>query len=328
MSNRRDFIAGIGSAAAAWPLAMQAQQRAAPVIGFLSGLRETDYPAATAAFHRGLGEQGYIDGQNFQVLFRWAELHYDRLPALALELVRRRVAVLFTSGGPASSLAAKSATATIPIVFEHGGDPVELGLVSSLNRPGGNITGVTFLGKELTARRLELLHEIAPAAQRIGFLVNPSTPSAKDQTREAEIAARVLGVHLVVENATATNEIESAFAAMISKGVGGVAYGDDPLFVVEAPRITALASRHALPVIYLSREEVEAGGLMSYGANIPDGYRIGGNYVGRILKGEKPADLPVQQVTRIETVLNLKAARALGIEVPTATLLRADKVIE
>jgi putative tryptophan/tyrosine transport system substrate-binding protein len=325
--NRRNFIAGLGGAAA-WPLAARAQQPAMPVVGYLSGLGESDYATFTAAFRKGLSEQGYIERRNVEILYRWAELQYDRLPGMAADLVRQGVAVIFASGGPNSSLAAESATATIPIVFENGGSPVELGLVASFNRPGGNITGVSFITRELTAKRLQLLHEIAPAATSIGFLVNPNTPTAASQIMEGETAARVIGVRLVIANAGASNEIEAAFANLTSRGIDALMYGGDPLFVVAGPKIAALALRHRIPAIYASREEVEAGGLMSYGASITDAGRLAGTYVGRILRGEKPGDLPVQQSTRIETVVNLKVAKALGIEMPTSILLRADQVIE
>ena len=259
-------------------------------------------------------------------MLRYTET-YAGLPALAEELVRSRVAVIFTSGGPASALAAKSATTTIPIVFANGADPVELGLVGSLNRPGGNITGVTFLIQALLAKRLELLHKIATAVASIGLLVNPTGPQAALDTGEAETAARVLGVRLVIQNASTPTEIEAAFARFNEQRVGAVLVGGKSYFFVQREQLTALAARHSVPAIYPLREYVEAGGLMSYGPSISDAYRIAGTYAGRILNGEKPAELPVQRSTRIETVVNLKTAKALGLTIPETLLATADEVI-
>jgi putative ABC transport system substrate-binding protein len=325
MVRRRDFIAGLGSVAA-WPLAVRGQQPAAPVVGYLSG--GTENAARLGPFRQGLGEQGYVEGRNLEILYRSAE-GYDRLPALAADLVRRRVAVIVAGGGPAS-LAATAATSTIPIVFATGGDPVELGLVASLDRPGGNTTGASFLTSELTAKRLELLHEIVPAATLIGFLFNPTNSVGAAERREAEIAARILGVRLVIANASMASEIEAAFAILVEQRIGSLLVAGDPLFTnVQRDQLLALAARHAVPAIYETREIVDAGGLMSYGAkDISGTFRLAGNYAGRILKGEKPADLPVQRSGRTETALNLKTAKALGIKVPTATLLHADEVIE
>jgi len=322
---RRDFISGLG--AAAWPLTTLAQQPTLRVVGFLIGTTEQVDPAIVAALRQGLGERGYIEGRNVQILFRFAQNRYDRLPALAEELVRRRVAVIVT-GGAGAALAAKAATATIPIVFAVPNDPVKLGLVASLNRPGGNVTGVTFLATELNAKRLELLHNIAPAATSVGFLMNPTAADFEAQVREAELAAHVLGVRLTILNASSPEEIEAAFASLASRGIGAIMYGGDPLFVIQAGQLISLAARNAVPAIYLTPGEVEAGGLMSLGASIPDAVRIACTYVGRILDGENPTDLPVQQSTRIKTVLNLKVAKALGLEVPRLILLRADEVIE
>jgi putative ABC transport system substrate-binding protein len=321
---RRDFIAGL-SLAAAWPVAARAQQTALPVIGFLDVAATAAH--LTAAFNRGLGEQGYVDGRNVEILLRYTET-YARLPALAEELVRTPVAVIFTSGGPASALAAKSATTTIPIVFANGADPVELGLVGSLNRPGGNITGVTFLVQTLLAKRLELLHKIATAVESIGLLVNPTGPQAALDTKEAETAARVLGVRLVIRNASTPTEIEAAFARFNEQRVGAVLVGGDPFFFIQREQLTALAARPSVPAIYPLREYVEAGGLMSYGASQADAFRLGGVYVGQILNGAKPADLPVQQSTKLELVINQKTAKALGLTIPETLLATADEVIE
>jgi putative tryptophan/tyrosine transport system substrate-binding protein len=327
---RRDFIAGLGGAAIAWPLAARAQQTAVPAVGFLSGLsRDAEFAKLPNSIRKGLSEQGYVEGRNVEILYRWAEGWYDRLPALAADLVLRRVAVIIAAGsGTPSAIAAKSATATIPIVFVVGSDPVALGLVPNLNRPGGNITGVSFLVQALTAKRLELLHEIVPAATSIGFLVDPRTAADKAEMTEAEIAARTLGLRLVVLNASSQSEIEAAFTGIEAQQVGALLTTGAALFAVQGVQLAALAARHALPAIYHSRATVEAGGLMSYGTIADDTFRLAGVYVGRILKGEKPGDLPVQQSTRFEMALNLKTAKALGIEVPTATLLRADTVIE
>ena len=323
---RREFITLLGSAAA-WPLAARAQQPALPVIGFLNS--GTESAAGLGALRQGLGEQGYVEGRNLEILYNYAEGRYDRLPVVAADLVRRRVAVIVSTGGPAS-LAATSATATIPIVFATGGDPIELGLVASLDRPGGNATGASFLTSELTAKRLELLHEIVPAATLIGFLFNPTNSVGEAERREAEIAARILGVRLVLAHASTASETEAAFAILVEQRIGALLVAGDPLFAnVQRDQLVAFAARHAVPAIYEQREIVPAGGLMSYGAkDISGAYRLAGNYAGRILKGEKPADLPVQRSTRTEMVLNLKTAKALGLTVPLSLLALADEVIE
>jgi len=325
--NRREFIGGLGSAAA-WSVAAGAQQPTMPVVGYLNVGTESFGRPYTATFHQGLSELGYVEGRNVDVLYRWAEYQYDRLPALAADLVRRPVAVIFATGNPAAPLAAKSATSVIPIVFQFGADPVDLGLVTSLSRPGGNVTGVTMLSKTLTAKRLELLHEIVPAVTSIALLVNPTVPAFEAEVSEAETAARILGVRLEVLKVTTPNEIEAAFAMIVAQRIGALVTGTDSLFGVQAAQITELAARHKLPWISALGEQVKAGGLMSYGASLPDAYRLAGSYVGRVLKGDKPADLPVQQSTRTEMLLNLRTAKALSIEVPTALLLRADEVIE
>jgi putative tryptophan/tyrosine transport system substrate-binding protein len=327
---RREFIAALGGMAAAWPSATGAQQGSMPIVGFLdSGPQRSGRSITVAAFLQGLGEFGYAEAQNVEILYRWAESRNDRLSALAADLVGRGVAVIFASGGPAPVLAAKSLTATIPIVFANGADPVDQGLVASLSRPGGNVTGITFLTRELNSKRLELLHEIAPAANLIGYLIDPTTTATnKFPAQDAEEAARVLGVRLAIANASTRVEINRAFATLVEQRIGALLVGGDPLFDYNRAQIAALATRHAVPAIYATRDSVEAGGLMSYGASISDAVRLAGNYAGRILKGEKPADLPVQQSTRIEMVLNLKVAKALRLEMPPSILVRADEVIE
>jgi putative ABC transport system substrate-binding protein len=323
---RREFIAGLGGAVA-WPLAARAQQRSVPVIGYLDAGSESGRAPLTAAFRRGLGEHSYIEGRNVEILYRWAESRYDRLPALAMELVRQRVAVIHAQATP-SALAAKSATATIPIIFSVGTDPVSLGLVASLNRPGGNVTGVTFLAQELTAKRLELLHQIVPTATLIGFLANPSGPQTEAELREVETAARILGVRLTILNATTPSEIETAFAILVAQRIAALFVGVDTLFVEQRDQIAELMARYSVPAIYSFRDYVDAGGLMSYGPSWHDAWRVAGNYVGRILNGDKPGDLPVQQSTRIETVLNLKTAKTLGLTIPETLLAFADEVIQ
>ncbi len=324
---RRDFITLLGGAAA-WPLAARAQPAAMPMIGYLSIAREGAIKDLTTAFRTGLAEQGYVEGRDIEILYRWAETQFDRLPALAADLVQRRVDLIVTTAGAASALAAKSATVTIPIVFQMGEDPIEVGLVASLNRPGGNITGVTFLSELLTPKRLELLHEIVPAAARIGYLINPTNPQTKTQESETKTAAELLGLRLVTQSASTAAEIEAAFANLVGQKIGAVLVGNDALFFNQRDQLAALAARHAVPAIYHSRENVEAGGFASYGASFADAYRLAGTYAGRILKGEKAGDLPVQQSTRVELVLNMKVAKALGITFPLPLLGRADEVIE
>jgi putative ABC transport system substrate-binding protein len=324
---RRAFVAGLGSAAL-WPVAARAQQSTMPVIGYLSGGTELEGRRLTAAFHQGLGEQGFVEGRNVEVLYRWAENQYDRLPVFAAELVRRRVAVIATTAGAGAALAAKSATTSIPIVFQTGADPVELGLVGSFSHPGGNVTGVAMLTVALISKRLELLHEIVRHAVAIGFLVNPAYPKVEEQIREAQNAARKLGLQLVIENASSPNEIEVAFGNFASQQVQAVLVDTDPLFFVRRDQLAALATRYTLPAIYHAHEIAEAGGLMSYGSHFADAYRLAGSYAGRILKGDMPSDLPVQQVTKVELVINLKTAKALGLTIPLNLLGRADEVIE
>ena len=321
---------GLGSAAA-WPLATQAQQRPLPVIGYLNGNSE-EYVAKNgglAPFRRGLGEQGYLEGRDVEILYRYGEYRNDRLPELAAaDLVRRRVAVIFCNTTPAS-LAAKKATATIPIVFWVGSDPVQAGLVASLNRPGGNLTGVSYLNAEVAPKRLELLHEFIPAAKSIALLVNPADPvAAEKQAKELEAAVRTLGLHLPLVKASNAIEIEDAFSALVRDGVEALQIGVDPLFANHTDQLVALATRHKVPTIYPWREFTAAGGLMNYGASIPDAYHQVGIYTGQILKGAKPSDLAVQRPTKLRFVLNLKAAKALGITFPLTLLARADEVIQ
>jgi len=325
---RRQFIAGLGGAAA-WPMLARAQQPALPVVGFLNaGTATNETRSVTSAFVKGLDDLGYVDGRNVEILYKWAENKYDRLPALAADLVRRRVAVIFANGGNAPALAAKAATSTIPIVFTTAGDPVELGLVTSLNRPGANVTGVTFRTTELLAKRLDLLRKAIPAATSIGYLVNPTLPDVEVEIKQVEVAAGVLGAHLAVVKASTPSEIEAAFTILARQRVDALLVDADAFLCVQRDQLAALAARHAIPAIYALREYVEAGGLMSYGASNSDAWRLAGTYAGRILKGEKPADLPVQQSTKIELVINMKTAKALGLNVPLTVQASADEVIE
>jgi len=323
---RRKFITLIG-AAAAWPLAARSQQAALPMIGFLNGGSPAEYAPMVAAFREGLKELGYVEGQNVAIEFRWAEGKYERLSALGTDLVRRQVAAIAATSTPAAQ-AAKALTATVPIVFTTGADPVQLGLVASLNRPGGNVTGVSFLVNELTKKQFEVLHQILPKAALIGFLVNPAVAYARSQTTEAQDAARALGRQLFVVTARTESEIDAAFAALVKKLAGGVITISDPFLNSRRDQIVALAARHSLPALYPVRDYVAAGGLMSYGTSIIGAYRQVGVYTGRILKGEKPADLPVMRPTKLELVINLKTAKALDLTIPPALIALADEVIE
>jgi putative ABC transport system substrate-binding protein len=325
---RRDFITLIGSAAAAWPLAARAQQPAMPVIGFMSARSPEDSVHLLAAFRRGLAEGGYVEAQNLSIEFRWARGQYDLLPAMAAELVNRRVLVLTTAGGEPSALAAKRATSTIPIVFGVGGDPVGLGLVESFNRPGGNATGDTLYTNLMEQKRLGLLRDLVPGVPLIGVLLNPRFAPASRQLQQVEEAARGIDQRVVVANASTDNELEAAFAALESERIGALLLTADPYFDTQRERIVAFAERQRLPAIYQFREYAVAGGLLSYGVSITDAYRQRGLYTARILKGEKPADLPVLQPTKFELVINLKTAKALGVKISDNLLSLADEVIE
>jgi putative ABC transport system substrate-binding protein len=324
--NRRAFIAVLGGAAV-WPLAARGQQPAVPTIGFLSPRLLVEDADAVAAFHRGLKEAGYVEGQNVAIEYRWADDQNDRLPAMAADLVRRQVSVIVASGP--SAQAAKAATTTIPIVFYIGADPITLGLVASLNRPGGNLTGVTNVNVELNSKRLELLHELVPRATTIAALINPNNATpAETQSRDLQTAARTLGLQLHVLRASTERDFDAVFATLVQLRAGGLAIGGDGFFVSRSEQLAALALRHGVPAIFQFRQFVAAGGLMSYGGSGEDQFRQVGVYTGRILKGEKPSDLPVQQNSKVELIINLKTAKALGLTVPLALLTRADEVIE
>jgi putative tryptophan/tyrosine transport system substrate-binding protein len=323
---RRDFITLVGSAAV-WPLAAYSQP-AMPVVGFLTTLGRNDRPNLAGAFRRGLSEAGYTEGRNVTIEYRFAENQHDRLPALAADLVGRKVAAIAATGGGGAILAAKAATTKIPIVATTGGDPVQAGFVSSLNRPGGNVTAISWFGTLLGSKALGLLHELVPSADLIGLLANPRLPESARMVIDAQEAARTLGRQLLVLNASSPSEIDTAFATLRQRRTPALLVGGDPFFTSRRQQIVALAARDAIPAIYVNREFVEEGGLMSYGNNAVDAYRRAGVYVGRILKGEKPADLPVDQATKFELVINLKTAKALGLEVPPGLSARADEVIE
>jgi len=326
--HRRRFIALLAGAIAL-PCAAAAQQKAMPVIGYLNPTSPGVAAPATAAFRQGLSEAGYVEGRNVAIEYRWAEGKYDRLPSLAGELVSRQVAVIVTGGATPTALAAKAATGTIPIVFVLGSDPVQFGLVKNLARPGGNVTGVTVLDVELVPKAFELLHELVPAAATIAVLVNPNNLLVEAQARGSQIAAHNLGVHLLVLNASSQSEIDAAFITLVEQRADALLVTGEPLFFGTArDQLIALAARHAVPTIYQFRQLTEAGGLMSYGTSLADAQRISGVYAGRILRGERPADLPVQQSTKVELVVNLKTAEALGLSVPPTILALADEVIE
>jgi putative ABC transport system substrate-binding protein len=325
---RRELIAALGGAVA-WPLAARAQQPAMPVIGFLNAFSAQGATVKQlAAFLKGLGENGYVEGRNVSIEYRWAESHFDRLPAMMVDLVRRQVAVIAATTTPAA-LAAKTVTTTIPIVFETGADPVQLGLVASLNRPGGNVTGITNLSVEIGPKRLELLHELVPAARVIGLLVNQAdTALAQAQLRAIQSAADTLGLELQVLNASSEHDFDAAFASLNRLRAGGLVISAHSVFTRGMEQLATLTVRHSVPAVYLYREFAAAGGLASYGADITESYRMAGIYTGRILKGEKPADLPVQRVTKVELFINLKTAKALGITVPLPLSGRADELFE
>jgi ABC-type uncharacterized transport system substrate-binding protein len=324
---RREFITLLGGAAAAWPLAARAQQPALPVIGFLNGSSLAGYARMVDAFRQGLKETGYVEGQNVAIEYRWAEGHLDRLPALAADLVRRQVSVIAATSTPAN-LVAKNATSTIPVVFTTGSDPVRLGLVANLARPGGNVTGVTQLSVEILPKRIELAHELVPAATTIALLVNPTDPLADFEVKGAQAAALTLGLQLHVLRASTEAELNNSFPAVLQMRAAVFVIATSVLFNGHIEQMAALSIRHSLPTIYEYRQFVTAGGLISYGPELTDSYRLAGIYTGRILKGEKPAELPVQQATKVELIINQKTAKALGISVPQALISRADEVIE
>jgi putative ABC transport system substrate-binding protein len=325
---RRDFIKLIAGSAVVWPLAARAQQPAMPVVGFVNGASaKGDYAPHLSAFLKGLSEAGYVEGQNVTIEYRWAENQSDRLPAMVADLVHRQVAVIAATGTQAA-LAAKAATTTIPIVFTTGVDPVQLDLVANLNRPGGNVT-VTETNVEIAAKRLQLLHELVPAASAMALLVNPANPSlAETHTKETQGAARTLGLELHVLNASSERDFNGVFAKLDQLQVGGLVIGSDPLFSSRSGQLAALALQHAVPTIYQNPDFAAAGGLLSYGADFREAYRLAGNYTGRILKGDKPADLPIQLTTKVELYINLKTAKTLGVNIPNSLTGRADKVIE
>jgi ABC-type uncharacterized transport system substrate-binding protein len=324
---RRAFITGLGGAAA-WPLTARAQQASMPVVGFLHGASPGYLGQFIDALRKGLNEAGYVEGQNLAIEYRWAEGRYDRLAMLAADLVERRVAVILAMGGTDPARAAKAATSTIPIVFVSAADPVQTGLVASLNRPGGNVTGISLIASALDEKKMSLLHELAPKASVIAGLINPNYPGAKTQAGEVQATATHLGVKAVVLTAATDDEIDAAFAAAVQQGAGAMLVSSDPFFNSRSGRFVEQAARHSMPVIYPQREYVRGGGLISYGPDFSDGYRNGGVYVGKILKGAKPAELPVMQPTKFELVINLKTAKTLGLTVPPTLLATADEVIE
>ena len=326
---RREFITLLGGAAAVWPLAARAQQPAIPVIGFLGGTSPDTFADRLRAFRQGLKDTGYVEGENVAIEYRWAENQIDRLPELAAELVRRKVAVIAATGGVTSTFAAKAATTTIPIVFGAGEDPVRLGLVASLARPGGNLTGINFFAVELAAKRLELLRELVPGAARVAVLVNPAFAlNAETTMRDVEPAAGALGLQIQVLNAGTIREINAAFATFVRERPDALFVDIDPFFTTRRVQLALLAAHHSIPAIYAGRQFIEAGGLMSYGSNLTDAWRQSGVYTGRILKGTKPADLPVVQASKFELVINVQTARMLGLTVSDKLLSTADEVIE
>jgi putative ABC transport system substrate-binding protein len=322
---RRELIAGLVGAAA-WPLVARAQQLAMPVIGFLDGWSAEGFEPYVAAFRQGLSESGYVEGKSVAIEYRWAQGEYSRLPTLVADLIQRKVAVIVTGATPVTRAA--KASATVPIVFVIGADPVKVGIVASLNRPGGNVTGVSFLANSLLPKQFEVLHETVPKSASIGFLVNPINPNAESDTRDVQAAADALGRNLSVVQARTDSDFEAAFATLVQNGVGALCVDIDPFFITRPHQLVALAARHALPAIYPLREFATAGGLMSYGSSFADAYRQAGIYAGKILNGADPAGLPVHQAVKVELVINLRIAKTLGLPIPLSLLGRADEVIE
>jgi ABC-type uncharacterized transport system substrate-binding protein len=325
---RREFITLLGGAAAGWPIAVHAQQPAMPVIGFLSSLSPRELTFVMPAFHQGLNEVGFVEGRNIGIEYRWAEGHYERLPELAVDLVRRQVTVIAAISGTPAALAAKAATTTIPIVFAIGGDPVAPGLVTNLSHPGGNITGVSFYTAPVVTKRLELARELIPPGTMIGVFVNPDNLPSVTEAKTLQAAAAALGQPIQIFNASTEGHIDVDFADIAQQKIGAVIVSSDPLFFIERNKLVALQARYALPTIFADREQAEAGGLISYGASRSDAYRQAGNYIGRVVKGENPGDLPVVLPTKFTLLINLKTAKALGFSLPPSLLARADEVIE
>jgi putative tryptophan/tyrosine transport system substrate-binding protein len=325
---RREFVRLVAGATVGWPLMVLAQRPPMAVIGFLGAPAAQPYERYTAAIRQGLNETGYIEGQNLTIEYRWAEGHYDRLPALATELINRHVSAIVTIGGAPATVAARAATLTIPIVFNITADPIKLGLVASLNRPGGNTTGIAMLGVELEAKRLELLHEVAPTAALIGVLLNPTNPQFNIQLEDVQTAARAINQRILVVKASSELELDAAFKTLAQESVGALLVGQDTFFTSQPTLFAMLTARHAIPTVSAWRAHVEVGGLMSYGASLLDAYRQAGVYAGRVLRGERPAELPVVQAVKFELVINLKTAKALGLSVPATLIARADEVIE